>query len=334
MTVRSFLCVTAWLAALLAAPRARAADDAAARARADALFKQGQKLLDAERVSEACASFAESQRVDPRLGRLLNLAFCHERENKTASAWAEYKSAAAWAVQRDPKPERATFARKRAERLEPRLSLVTLHVAEHANVAALEIDGEPVAKESWSTPQPLDPGRHVVAARGPGRRTRTASIDVGIGPSSQRLEIAALEPESAPSANGANAAAVALAASPAKVAPASSSGRTTWGAVALGAGAVAIGVGTYFGVRVLRDKSVADGACTTTGVGATTCDASGVAALDDAHRWTTVSTVALAGGAVLAGVGGYLVLSAPSHTAVRVAAAPGGGARASWVTSW
>src|SRR5262245_5300846 len=62
----------------------RAQDPAAAEAR----FREARALLQENRVSEACAKFAESNRLDPSSGTLLNLANCHKTEGKLATAWA------------------------------------------------------------------------------------------------------------------------------------------------------------------------------------------------------------------------------------------------------
>src|SRR6185503_5066326 len=73
-------------ALLLAAP-ASAEPSAADKAVADALFTEGKKLLAAGRAAEACPKFVESQRLDPGLGTMLNLADCLEQIGQTASAW-------------------------------------------------------------------------------------------------------------------------------------------------------------------------------------------------------------------------------------------------------
>src|SRR5262245_26602443 len=96
---------------------------------AETLFKKGRELLEAGKVSEACPKLAESQRIDPRLGTLLNLAACHAQEGKIASAWAEFTDAATKA-ERAGQQERAKLAHEQARELEKRLSFVSITVAD------------------------------------------------------------------------------------------------------------------------------------------------------------------------------------------------------------
>jgi hypothetical protein len=62
------------------------ADSAAARS----LFDEARALLQAGKAAEACPKLEESQRLDPGMGTMFNLAECYERVGKTASAWTMF----------------------------------------------------------------------------------------------------------------------------------------------------------------------------------------------------------------------------------------------------
>lgn len=111
MTVRRTLVAGAIAMALSLRPSAAATQPSTTdKATADALFRAGKELLESGKVAEACAKLAESQRIDPRLGTLLNVAACHEQEGRTATAWSEFNEAASQAAIAK-QAERETFAR-------------------------------------------------------------------------------------------------------------------------------------------------------------------------------------------------------------------------------
>lgn len=139
--------------------------DAGEEGRAAVLFREGRALLVAGRFAEACDKLEESQRLEPRLGTQLNLAFCQERLGKVAAAWFEFQKARDWA-QSEGDVARSEFAANWIAVLEPRLSWLDVQVAPAIDVAdvAIYVDGEPLASGRWSTRQLMDAGEHLLVA--------------------------------------------------------------------------------------------------------------------------------------------------------------------------
>jgi hypothetical protein len=263
--------------------------------RADLLFREGQKLLKAGHVPEACDAFAQSQRFDPAVGTLLNLAECHAQERHFASAHAEFLEAARLARE-SGQHEREVFAKEQAAMSEAVLSFVELRVP--PGVETVTIDDRSIARDALAKPLPLDPGMHaVVAAGAPGKGllSRTMQLEVKNGPSSQVFEIAPLD----------------SAGEVAPVAPPPTSEdharpRRIAGLATAGVGVVALGLGAFFGLRAAGKKSDAEPHCN-----GRFCDAEGLDLQDSAHAAATASTVAFVVGVLAVGAGSYLYFSVP-----------------------
>jgi hypothetical protein len=88
---------------------ARATTAYADEAEAERLFEEGRALVDAGKISEGCAALAESQKIDPSPGTLLNLALCHEAEGDRETARTELRESLAIAI-RDGREDRAAIA--------------------------------------------------------------------------------------------------------------------------------------------------------------------------------------------------------------------------------
>lgn len=134
---------------------------------AQSLFDEGRALMDAGRYAEACPKLAESQRLDPGAGTLLNLAICHESEGRLATAYTELNASLSLAT-KDGRRDRESIARKHLAVVTPRIPHVSIHVAEEVDGLEVRLDGGPVRKPAWDVVTGVDPGWHLVEAEAPG----------------------------------------------------------------------------------------------------------------------------------------------------------------------
>jgi serine/threonine-protein kinase len=163
--------ILALLASVGVAPAARA-QSAADKAAAEALFDEGKRLREAKRYSEACPKLADSQRLDPAVGTLLNLALCYKENGQTASAWSTYREAAAQAAAAR-QTDREQLARDEASALEPKLTKLIIEVSpEVAKIPGVEVkrDGASVPQGLWGVAAPVDPGVRSIDVTAPGKK--------------------------------------------------------------------------------------------------------------------------------------------------------------------
>jgi hypothetical protein len=306
------------LALLAFATPSRASDTPAAQG----LFDQAKKLMAAHKYAEACPKFEESERLDPALGTLLNLANCYEKDGKLAKAWSvflELTSKADAAGQR----ERARIGRERAAALEPRLSKIVVAVPSASASPGLEItrDGVVVGQAQLGTEIPADPGTHAVAASAPGRKAWSTTVILTEGktstvtvPELPLVPVAHID-EPAPPRRGPLPSRTEEGL-PERTATRSGIGiQKALGLVSGGVGLVGVGIGTGFGLLSMSKHSQAHSACPDP-----TCPAggNGPALWRDAVNAGNVATIAfIAGGVGLAG-GAILWLTAKdAHTEPR-----------------
>src|SRR6185369_13042037 len=79
------------------------------------------------KYAEACPKLEESQRLEPGIGTKFYLADCYEHIDRLASAWALYLESSDEAGDANMK-DRAEYARKRAEALQPKLIRLSVQV--------------------------------------------------------------------------------------------------------------------------------------------------------------------------------------------------------------
>ena len=239
------------LSVALPAVKARADAPAAGgtpAALSEALFREGRQRMTDGSYGEACPKLAESQRLDPHLGTLLNLAFCHAHQGLTATAWAEYAQAAAEA-QRAGRKENEATAREQMKSLDAVLSRITLVAPSPPPGLEVTLDGAALGAGALGSSLPVDPGHHEFVARAPGLTSARWTVDALPGPSSQIVKVPELEsPVPAPDAPS----------PPAE--PALRSwyvGPIVFGGLTL----VGAGLGTYFGLAAISKNTIASKEC-------------------------------------------------------------------------
>jgi len=293
------------------------------RAMAQSLFDEGRRLMADHRYADACPKLAESQRLDPSVGTLLNLGVCYEQQGRLASAWEEFKEAAGEA-RRQGEPEREHLAEERASGLEPRLSHLTIAPGPGADLPGLvvKVDGETLGRPAWGAPMPVDGGVRSVTASADGHRPWSASVDIAPERDSRTVSVPLLEPEAAPAPSPpVPPSPVASPVGPpaaTTTTPGAMSKTRIVGLAAGGAGAAGILAGSVFGVLTLSASSQQKNDCASAG----SCSDRSKALSDHATMVTdgTIANVAfIAGGALLA-AGTVLFFaggSASSETAAR-----------------
>lgn len=272
---------------------------------AEALFQEGKRLMAEGKYTDACPKLAESNRLDPGAGALTALALCHKAEGKWASSWSEFKDVVSLA-RRDGRKDREQVALASIAELEPKLSRLVLEV-DTATLAVDEellLDDTPVARAAYGQSLPADPGVHRISARAPGRKpwetTSTIAEKKDAKPVLVTVRVPALEllPVEAP-----------VVAQPLPPPTLEVSGplrergntqRIVSYAVG-GAGIVALGIGTFFGIRALSKNSDSDQLC-----GDPCASQAGLDANDSARSSATVANIAI--GLGLAAVAGGVVL--------------------------
>lgn len=308
MIAMRYLALVLFLCLLAPAAFADSGDAAAA----EALFSEGKRLMDEGKYAEACPKLAESQRLDPGTGTLLNLATCYENAGQVASAWSTWLSAAS-SARTAGQSDREILAREQATALEPKLGRLTIVVPTDKRPQGLTVerDGVALSSATWGTALPTDAGEHRIAVKAPGYEPYETTATVVDG---QAAEITipdlvpAPEPPPAP-ATAAPAAAVSDSGG--------ASSTKTLGYVLGGVGIVGLGVGTVFGILAISTNDQSKQECLAPAY--TECNADGVTLRNQAMTYGNVSTVAIIAGAALTATGAVLVITSPKKKGIAAA---------------
>jgi hypothetical protein len=234
---------------------------------AEALFREGRRLIKAGKLDAGCDKLEASEHIESSSGTLLNLGDCRDKLGMTASAWAAFRKAEAMA-KRSGDPQRQSEAQRRAAQLESRLLMLVIQVDHRVAGLVVRRDDESIEPAAWNTPIPVDPGTYTIAAEAPGYLPWKASVPVDARLKRRVISVPLLERAPAPPPPAIEApAGVAIDLRPAEAPVVVRRPVPTWSAsrkvaVALViAGAGAAGTGVYFGLRSRDLADQADARC-------------------------------------------------------------------------
>jgi hypothetical protein len=273
------------------------ASSAAAESEADVAFKRGRDLFKGGKYTEACAQFEKSQQLDPQLGTLFNLAQCHEKIGKLASARAAYREV----LSKDTNADRRRFAADFDKKLAPRVPKLVVQIAGEPNGLTVRLGERLIIA---NTAIELDNGVYALMVRATGMHDvttrvkineegRTTTVVVPLTPMGSS-EVALATQSSQPTGSGGG------------------SPRKTIGIATLAVGGATLATGGVFGLLAMNAWSDAKEVC-----GGMTCsttaDADRANGLrDKALSRATVSNVLFVAGGAIAVTGLILWLTAPS----------------------
>lgn len=295
MTRPALLPVFAFASLVLAAAPARAEEPHKPRdpAAADALFQSARDAMTKGDLATACPRFAESQRLDPAPGTLLNLAACEEKQGKLSAARAHFQEAL------DAMPStdyRVAYAKEQLAAVDKRFARVTVKVTGGGAGAHVRRDGLELREGALGVALPTEPGAHVFVVEAPGRAPSKVAVTFAEG-EEKTLELAMGAPSGV--------------ATTTEAAPASSAnGRKIAGIAALAVGGAGIVTGAVTGLMFADAASTYKQHCD-----ATSCDDEGRAAARTGKTLDIVSPVAFGVGVLGLGAGAYLLLTGKSETA-------------------
>lgn len=286
VTVMSFIASFAWSGALLAQ---------GATAAAESLFRDGRELMEKGDVVRACPKLAESQRLDPSSGTLLNLALCHEKQGLLATAWAEYLAAVSLARSQGREGV-LTAAKRGAAELEGRVSYVTLAISHRPSGLTVRLDQVELASQALGSKIAVDPGTRKITVAAPGHEPLELSIEVGSDGENQTVTVPELRRTPAASEHPPPPPAELPKKSPAAP-PTQSTSALPY--VVGGAGVVALGVGVTFVLLARSAYSDAEDQCPTH----TGCSQSAMSLRERASTRATIGAVGVGAGIVGVGAG-------------------------------
>jgi hypothetical protein len=258
---------------------------------AEQKFREGRTAMEAKNYDEACTKFAESQKLEPAPGTLLNLGECEEQRVHLIAAAAAFKEAASTFKN----PQKQSFAQQRFTAITARIPKLIVKSAT-PDVSAKVND----TAVTLGTEMSLDPGEAKIHAEAAHFHSKDVTAKLVEG---RTIEIdVTLESEAAPPP-----------VTPTPVVVEKPSPLPTVGLAVAGVGVASLAVGAITGLMTLNKASTVKEHCN----GALACDRAGVDAASGGSTLSLVSTITVIAGAALLAGGGTLFFIGRSKNAKR-----------------
>jgi serine/threonine protein kinase len=281
------------------------------------LFAEALKLRDAGNYVEACPLLEQVHTLDPTERNLFALADCHEHEGKPATALWYFRAYIETYGTLAPNASekhiwRVDSSKERIDALAvqvPKLKLVWRgEIPSNAKVTVNEVDALGQLNTEW----PLDPGEHwvVVERGGHADAPRAVMLESGKPVVEVDLTQPIIEPESEVGNNQAMEPPVIVPETLAKRLPisvAQDNPQRAIGGIAIGAGGVALAIGSVLGGLALVEKSTENRECIAIDTGES-CTQAGIAAQNNGRGFAHAAAFPLLVGAALMVTGIVLVL--------------------------
>jgi hypothetical protein len=156
---------------------------------AEALFREARSQMKVKDYSAACPKLAESHRLDPSPGTLLNLAICEEKRGRMAVAWTKYEELLDTTTDADP---RRAVAIERIQAIKQQIPQLRISVAGNPSDAVVLLDTIELHAASLGVEVPVDAGEHRIELLSKGSRVeRVVNVAPGERLAVELLPVAA-----------------------------------------------------------------------------------------------------------------------------------------------
>jgi tetratricopeptide (TPR) repeat protein len=228
------------------------------RAGARAAATQGAEAFDAGNYQDAISYFERAQALVKALPHLLFIARSHEKLGNLVEARENYNKIVRERLKpTDPEAFRQAqeTADEELQKLEPRVPTITINITgPGANEATVSMDGKALSSALIGVPMPINPGEHKFDVKAPGALPASQSVTISEG--GKEVIQLELQPGSTGASTSSGEAAVGGDVTADQGAPAGSLRVPAY--IALGVGAVGVGLGTIFLISGFGDQSDAD----------------------------------------------------------------------------